>query len=571
MEALPRSLAILVVLAALALAAPAAAPAQGAMGQTSGVLVAPEGDVAYAGDYQTLLVLRRDPATGALRFEDGPGRRAQGGRTYELAPDGGAVYTSNGSWAGPSIVTHLRNPDGTLREGPHLNTGRRAHDLAFSRDGRTLFASEDTASGEPPSVHVIARDPATGALSSTGHVQLPREEHTRGAFGLAVAPDDRFLYVGDGDRVHVLALGDGLPQVVQTTDRVMSAQGSAYAESLALSPDGTRLYTGPMNLAAFAVDRDSGLLTALAGADFGVNSGWSDGTHRDVLVAPDGGAIYASERRADAIHQATPTAEGAQHARTYRNYGDAQGLDHPGALTLSPDGLFVYASTGELYANGAAEAIVVFRRDPQTNALSFASVFEGPTLSYQRPGSLGPCTAGCGNGTGVTTVTINDGAAYTNDPNVILTIDPGHDVAGFFADNDGGMRNALHLPASPDERYAWTLQSTGPERLPKTVYVRPNGHGPSMGGMVTDDIVLDETRPAIVALRARSARLHVVARDRTSGVARLQLARAKRKPLPWRQARDRTTVALARGAAWVRVRDAAGNRSAWRRIPRSGR
>ena len=132
------------VLAAL-LAVPAGAAAQGPMGQTTGVLVAPEGDVAYAGDYQALLVLRRDPATGAVRFEDGPGRRAQGGRTYELAPDGGAIYTSNGSWAGPSVGTLLRNADGTLRDGPHLSGGRPAHDLALTRNGRTLFASQDTA------------------------------------------------------------------------------------------------------------------------------------------------------------------------------------------------------------------------------------------------------------------------------------------------------------------------------------------------------------------------------------------------------------------------------------------
>ena len=552
--------AVLAMLAA-SLGAPAPAAAQNPWDQSHGVLVAPEGTVAYAASRATLLVLRRDPATGALEFEDGPGTRAEGGRTYELAPDASAIYTGGDS----RIVAHLRNADGTLRAGPILPIDRGAHDLALTHDGRTLLVSEDTFFGESARIHAIARDPASNALTSVGHVPLPpppREGAWQEAYGLAVSADDRFLYVGDSETVHVFALGGGLPSHVQSVD----PQCSCYTESLALSPDGTRLYTGPMNLAAFAVDRDSGRLTTVSGAELGVDSGWRDETHRDLIVSPDSKAIWMSERRSDVIHQAAATGDGATHVRDYHNYADAPGLDNPSVLTISPDGRFLYASAGGDQPGARPSRIIVFRRDPETNALAFASLFDGPVLYPQRPASLGQCTIGCGNGTGVTTVAINGGEEYTNDRRVVLTIDPGFDVEGFYVDNDGGMKHAKHLPAGADERYAWTLESTGPEILPKTVYVLPNGHGPIR--VATDDIILDETRPSIVSARG-DRRLRVLAVDHTSGVGRLQLARSRARPLRWRRARARTVVALPRRVAWVRVADRAGNRSRWRRIERA--
>ena len=76
------------VVVAICLAAPSPAAAQQRpVEPTSGVIVAPEGTVAYAADSMTTVVLQRDPATGALAFLDRPGDRAVGGRTYELSPD----------------------------------------------------------------------------------------------------------------------------------------------------------------------------------------------------------------------------------------------------------------------------------------------------------------------------------------------------------------------------------------------------------------------------------------------------------------------------------------------------
>ncbi len=569
---------LLAVLLALALA-PASAGAQvyaNAWQQTSGVLVAPEGTVAYAADAGSLLVLRRDPATGALRYDGGPGERRPGGSAYELSPDGHAVYVASDR-AGRALEAQLRNSDGTLRDGPSLRVERRLLALAFTHDGRTLLAAEDTGYPMTGSVLVLRRDPATDTLTSLGRVALPPVPPAGSGWArtLAISPDDRFAYVGDGSAVHVLALGADAPQVVQSV-----GSPGANTNSIALAPDGTRLYAGPYGVGAFSVDPGTGGLTALPARSSRPSTSADEGTSRDLAVAPDGRVVWAADRRG-ALHQATVTSDGVADGRTYANYEDAQGLADAGGVTVSPDGAFVYVAAGGPPTQQRPSRVVVFRREASTNTLSFASDFEGPTFVPQRPPEFEPCRSGCGNGSGRTTVTINGGAAYTNDPHVTLTVDPGVEIDGLFVDNDGGMGSATRFAPAPAEQYAWTLRSTGPERQPKSVYVRTHGVVPEP--VVADDIVLDETRPTIVSavvvpavarLRAATGRqaarrLRVVARDRTSGVRRVQLARSTRRPRAWQPVRSsRAVVPLTSGARWVRVADRAGNRSAWRRIGR---
>ena len=181
-------------------------------------------------------------------------------------------------------------------------------------------------------------------------------------------------------------------------------------------------------------------------------------------------------------------------------------------------------------------------------------------------------------------VTIDGGAGYTNDPVVTLDLRYPPSTTGVLFSNDGGFLTALAL--EPSQKHTWRLASSGPERLPKTVYVRFLS-GPFASQTYTDDIVLDETRPAVTAASVRAVRaaapqtggaaattspaqlLRVRARDRTSGVDAMQVAAGKpRTAARFVRFRRSLDVSRLQGPLWVRVRDRAGNVSRWRRAVR---
>src|SRR4029079_9821871 len=82
-------------------------------------------------------------------------------------------------------------------------------------------------------------------------------------------------------------------------------------------------------------------------------------------------------------------------------------------------------------------------------------------------------------------VSINNGAQYTNDPDVHVAVVWPACVHTLTISNDGGFRAAevKALARTTD----WTLSSSGPERLPKTIYVRFDGSTQTF----QDDIILD--------------------------------------------------------------------------------
>jgi hypothetical protein len=166
-------------------------------------------------------------------------------------------------------------------------------------------------------------------------------------------------------------------------------------------------------------------------------------------------------------------------------------------------------------------------------------------------------------------VSINGAATYTNDPAVRLTVRAPDPATRIRISSDGGFANWLTLPRSETEIYSFEITSSGPERLPKTVYVRFDGPGLDPSRTFTDDIVLDETRPAIRSVKLirrihGGARIALEAHDSTSGVRGMQFARARTRPRAW--ARYRKGVTIARALGWLRVRDGAGNLSRWRHI-----
>jgi hypothetical protein len=168
-------------------------------------------------------------------------------------------------------------------------------------------------------------------------------------------------------------------------------------------------------------------------------------------------------------------------------------------------------------------------------------------------------------------VSIENAATYTNSPKVQLTVRAPDGATRVRISNDGGFESFRSIARNDREKYRFKLASSGPERLPKTVYVRFDGPGLDPNRTFTDDIVLDETPPRIrfarvVGRTAGGTRIALRARDRTSGVKSAQFA--LRRSRPWTRVRYRKHLTLGGTPRWVRVRDGAGNSSRWRRVGR---
>ena len=181
-------------------------------------------------------------------------------------------------------------------------------------------------------------------------------------------------------------------------------------------------------------------------------------------------------------------------------------------------------------------------------------------------------------------VTINNGAQYTNTPDVKLTVLAPAGTSSLQVANDGGFLAARSF--APASELAWKLESSGPERLPKTVYLRFLT-GTFASPNYTDDIILDERPPVVdqaalvnppaaasaVAAARRTYKVRVKAHDSNSGVRGVYITANKRKPgtlirytARTRGKRKILRVRSTRRPRFIRARDLAGNRSRWKKL-----
>jgi hypothetical protein len=204
-------------------------------------------------------------------------------------------------------------------------------------------------------------------------------------------------------------------------------------------------------------------------------------------------------------------------------------------------------------------------------------------------------------------LSIDNGDYATNNPNVQLDIVWPPGVTQAFISNDGGFRLAGQTALLPIAAHIrWKLRSQGNERLPKTVYVRfPDSAAPL--NTLSDSIILDTTAPTIHSAtlittdtggRRRSVGAKLNVHEDISGVSALEMSE---RPSGGRAVRFRARTerglidphliirfASASGATrlpesaqvsstpikvrpprhpkWVRVQNAAGTWSSWRRV-----
>ncbi|MEA2497201.1 MAG: hypothetical protein QOJ29_5112 [Thermoleophilaceae bacterium] len=220
------------------------------------------------------------------------------------------------------------------------------------------------------------------------------------------------------------------------------------------------------------------------------------------------------------------------------------------------------ATAGRTYVSPGT-VVVALRVTETTGAMATSS----QTLKINDPTNLAAQVG----------VSINAGAQYTNDPSVDLTINSPPGTTALLIANDGGFVAAV--PKAVAKKVPWKLDSSGPERLPKTVYLRFLT-GPFASPNYTDDIILDERPPVVDAAvvagppaasgasvsKLRKWKVKVKAHDTNSGVGFVQVAISKKKPGKLLKYKKTVRVKLAARPKFLRARDRAGNFSKWKKL-----
>ena len=513
-----------------------------------------DGQHVYVADYSSTLVLRRDAATGALTLVDS---YDGGGGQLELSPDERHLYVVSdrpSTGTTPSVHAYARDP-GT---GALTYVGRWSQsvygglgDLAF-RDDRVAYLTDQ----QRDALVVLDRDPASGRLDMRRELRNGRD----GVEGLAI-PDGLevggdWLYVNQRGGPYAISLfrlaanGDPIPEPDPGCDC------SGYRD-LELTPDGRRLLAGPFGPYAYDRDPATGRL-ANREQHSAVNSGGDEMYDGTLALDPRGTIVYGTDWWANRLNQYEHGPGGIVLRRSYYEGRDGQGINRPRAVALSPDGRHLYLSAGTVGGEQPG-SVSVFSRDPATGELTFSSLFRGPFFDG-RPHHLGDRPP---------TVKINGGDEYTNDPDVVLSVeDLDRGTQALEVANDGGFKNSERRTIDETNAYPWTLASSGPERLPKTVYVRLLGMSRFGGQALADEIILDERAPTIVFARKSRKRLDLKARDNLSGVSHVQATRNPKRPGKWRRFTKSVSLPGGSGRIHVRVRDRADNRSKWRVVGR---
>ncbi len=544
-------MALSAIVAILICASPAAAQF-GYWSHPEAIAVAPDDRHVYVGSNDGLLALARDTASGALTQV---GRFSGTYGPLEISPDGTSVYAGRARFqtASPLVSAFERDPaSGALR--PVTVSGWRTsggvNDIAVSPDGATVYATDVSAD----ELAILARH-SDGSLSFVA--SAPHPPGVIELRGMAISSDGRWLYAAGrvsesgGRVVRYERLPGGALAIAQVVDC-----GPCFGDSVVLSPAGW-LYVGTSGLVALRWDPETGELGE-PGSGTMISSGGGEPGGSNLAIAGDG-VLYVADGWGHRVYQLRPVTDGYELVRSYREFQDgARGLEHLRSIAIAPDGRHVYVAAG-VNSPEKPGTVATFSRDPSSGDLSFASLFTGGT-------SMPPLA-----------VTINGGDEYTDDRRVRVTVSGGFPALQLELANDGGFVDGRLFTFASDGSYPWTLASTGPDRLPKTVYARPAWEpgpregGPWRGQPVHDTIVLDETRPVVLtARRVRAPRLRVRARDRLSGVKRVQIARNRGAPGRWRPYRARRLYPVARGQVWVRAGDRAGNRSRWRAVRGAG-
>jgi 6-phosphogluconolactonase (cycloisomerase 2 family) len=556
------------------------------------VAIAPDGHRVYAGQGlgSPYVAFSRDPQTGLLTFLPRPtfaGSASSAGgefrRTIAVSPDSGAVYDSKN---GENALRQMTVTDSSLanrrtytnyQDGISGMSGPQV--IGIAPDGGCVYVT--ALNSYPASIVAFRRDPATNDLTYGSTFTASGFEAWD---EMAFSGDGGFMYVAAGTSGLTVLDRDASSCALSANETVPAA--GAQVMGLAIAPGGGHLYAvDPFGKRLFSFTRNAtdGTVALTQTITEGVGGAAGLDGVTGVVVSPDGKNVYTTANTENALtvwDRNATTGDLSLHAVVHDGAAIAGSLAKAQTLVISSDGTSIYVG-----ASAPTNAVSVFRRNPTTGDVTFLQKItdaDGPSTAIgggpargSGTGTGGQTGTGSGGPTpppGPTGVSIENGTRYTNDPHVHISVVWPLGAATLSIANDGGFKAARTFPVAAS--IPWKLDSSGPERLPKTVYVRFGASTQTF----TDDIILDETAPKIIsatltharrgpasAAAASGAVLKIRARDNVSGVVRIQVTADRRHAGKLRKYSSRVAV-TAKSRLWVRVRDRAGNFSRWRSV-----
>lgn len=240
-----------------------------------------------------IAILNRDPVTGQLSYFGSLKNNDLGG-TQGIADASSLVISADGKYiyvAGnedSAIAVFSRDADtGWLSYVTVLRDGIDGVDglggvrtLVLAPDGLTLYATSNT----DDSVAIFSRDPQTGALSFQGYIQDGEGTNgLDGAFGIAISPDGKNVYVASDKDNSVAVLGretHETPRYVENGEAVLISPKAHVSDAeLDARNDGQGDWSG----ASITIQRES------EGDDY--SKGYQDGSPDDQFGFRDGNGL----------------------------------------------------------------------------------------------------------------------------------------------------------------------------------------------------------------------------------------------------------------------------------------
>lgn len=364
------------------------------------------------------------------------------------------------------------------------------------------------------------------------------------------------------------------------------SDGSLQTRVIALAPSGDVRYAPLRNQEAMFMDYAVDSTGVVWGAMVPSSAGAPQLIRLDPAT-PDAaltGATYATAGQAAAYDATASTVPFGQVTRYEWD------LDEDGIFELDTGSDGTIEHTYLAGASGQQNRVVTVRVTSDRGGAATAQLAVtvwSPTTSTPGPAPTPPPTSGPAEpapvpSPGPVGVSINGGDQYTNDPKVTIVARWPLGYRRVMISNDGGF--VPNVQGTVEDKIQWTLESSGPERLPKTVYVRFLD-GSRVSETYQDDIILDQTKPMITAGSAVSARVGArtlaprlsqaalrqytvttKASDRTSGVRKMQITGNKKRPGKWVAYKKTRSYRTSSSRIFIRVRDGAGNVSGWKRL-----